>query len=165
MSLPAYLFLYDDNGVQIKGSCSALSREGAIEVMATQHAINIPVDPHSGSLVGGRMHSPVVINKDVDKSSPYLFDFLCMGTRLQKAILRFYAINDAGVEYEVYNLTLEKVVISSINFNHSYRPGSTSQNMMEVVNLRYGGIKWSYLKGNIITEDFWGKESQKEKAH
>lgn len=29
MSLPAYLFLYDKNGVQIKVSCSTLGREGA----------------------------------------------------------------------------------------------------------------------------------------
>lgn len=30
MSLPAYLFLFNDDGVQIKGSCVALGREGAI---------------------------------------------------------------------------------------------------------------------------------------
>ena len=29
MSLPAYMYLYDENGQQIKGSCMALGREGA----------------------------------------------------------------------------------------------------------------------------------------
>src|SRR5471030_179519 len=165
MSLPAYFFLYDANGVQVKGSCSILHREGAIEVMSTQHTVNVAVDAHTGALTGSRMHSPLMINKEVDKSSPYLYDFACTGARLQKAILRFYAINHAGIENEIYNLTLEKAVISSVNFHHSYMPGSTSQNMMEVVGLRYAGIKWSYLQGNIMTEDFWGKENQKEKEH
>lgn len=29
MSLPAYMYLYDENGQLIKGSCMALGREGA----------------------------------------------------------------------------------------------------------------------------------------
>lgn len=90
MSLPAYLFLYNENGVQIKGSCMTSGREGAIEVMNTQHGICLPVDPHTGSLTGNRMHEPVIINKEVNKSSPYLFDFVCTGKRLKTAIIRFY---------------------------------------------------------------------------
>jgi len=164
MSLPAYLFLFNDDGVQIKGSCVALGREGAIEVMSTQHGINLSVDAHSGSLTGSRMHQPVIINKEVDKSSPYLFDLVCTGKKLSKAILRFYTIVDAGVENEVYNLTLEKAIVSSVNFNHSYIPGSNPPNMMEVISLRYGGIRWNYLNGNIKTSDFWGKEISKQKS-
>lgn len=159
MSLPAYLFLYDENGVLIKGSCTALRREGAIEVMSTQHCINLAVDAHSGSLTGSRMHQPIIINKEVDKSSPYLFDSVCTGRKLSKAILRFYIINESGIESEIYKLKLEKVIVSSVNFNHSYIPGSTTPNMIEVVNLRYGAIGWHYLTGNISTSDFWGKGS------
>lgn len=32
MSLPAYLFLYDENGMQIPGDCSSLGREGAVSI-------------------------------------------------------------------------------------------------------------------------------------
>ncbi|ENQ3036369.1 type VI secretion system tube protein Hcp [Salmonella enterica subsp. enterica serovar Newport] len=167
MSLPAYLFLYDENGVQIKGSCTALGREGAIEVMNTQHGITLPTDPHTGSMTGTRQHEPVIMSKEVDKSSPYLFDFVCSCKRLKTAIIRFYAINDAGVEFEIYNITLDSVVISSVVFNHAYIPGSTTPNMTEVVKLRYRGIAWNYLLGNIKKEDYWGKELEKksEKAN
>ncbi|PLR35690.1 Hcp family type VI secretion system effector [Chimaeribacter arupi] len=161
MSLPAYLFLYDENGVLIKGSCSASGREGAIEVMSTQHNMNLSVDAHSGMLTGRRMHQPVIINKEIDCTSPYLADLLCTETKASKAILRFYSIIEAGIEVEFYNITLEKVIISSISVNHAYIPGSTSPNMMETVSLRYGGISWNYLRGNIIKNDFWGKENQK----
>lgn len=161
MSLPAYLFLYDENGVHLKGGCMTLGREGAIEIMNTQHGISLSVDPHSGSLTGSRLHEPMIINKEVDKSSPYLFDFVCSGKRLKTAILRFYAINESGVENEIYNLTMDSVIVSSVVFTHSYIPGAITPNMMEVVKLRYRGIAWNYLAGNILTNDFWGKGSQK----
>ncbi len=160
MSLPAYLFLYDENGVQIKGSCSASGREGAIEVMNTQHGITLPTDPHTGSMTGTRMHEPVIMSKEVDKSSPYLFDSVCSCKRLKNAIIRFYAINNAGMEAEVYNIKLESVVVSSIVFNHSYIPGSTNPNMNEVIKLRYRGIEWNYLPGNIKADDYWDKVSK-----
>jgi len=143
----------------------ALGREGAIEVMNTQHSINLSTDAHSGMLTGSRMHAPVVINKEVDKSSPYLFDWVCTGKKLSKATLRFYIINEAGIENEFYNITLEKVIISSVNFNHSYIPGISKPNMREVVSLRYGQISWNYLMGNISTKDFWGKEIPKNKEN
>jgi type VI secretion system secreted protein Hcp len=33
MSLPTYVYIYDENGQQIKGSCLSLGREDAIEIM------------------------------------------------------------------------------------------------------------------------------------
>ena len=33
MSLPAYMFLYDENGNPIKGNCNVSGREGAIEIL------------------------------------------------------------------------------------------------------------------------------------
>lgn len=44
MSLPAYLFLYDENGMQIPGDCMALGREGAIEIMNSSYGVRQPVD-------------------------------------------------------------------------------------------------------------------------
>ena len=39
MSLPAYMYLYDENGQLIKGSCMALDREGAIEIMNSSYGV------------------------------------------------------------------------------------------------------------------------------
>lgn len=50
MSLPAYLFLYDENGMQLKGECLALGRDGAVEVMSSSYGISQPVDPHTGRM-------------------------------------------------------------------------------------------------------------------
>jgi len=39
MSIPAYLWLYDQNGVLIKGGSEVLNREGAIEIQSFTHGL------------------------------------------------------------------------------------------------------------------------------
>ena len=86
MSLPAYLFLYDENGMQLKGECLALGREGAVEVMSSSYGISQPVDPHTGRMGGTRQHEPFIIHKQLDKLSPLFAVYVCDGRRLQKAV-------------------------------------------------------------------------------
>ncbi|MDY1036881.1 type VI secretion system tube protein Hcp [Lelliottia sp. CFBP8978] len=86
------------------------------------------------------------------------------GRRLQKAVIKYYEIMEAGIETEVYNITLESVVISSVDFSHMYYPGSTTPNMHEVVGLRFRGIEWNYVKGNIKYDDAWMTQ-KKHKPH
>ena len=51
-------------------------------------------------------------------------------------------------------------MVNSVIFNHSYIPGSTNPNKSEVVKLRYRGIEWNYLPGNIKSDDYWDKVSK-----
>ncbi|MDL4474723.1 type VI secretion system tube protein Hcp [Citrobacter braakii] len=94
--------------------------------------------------------------------SPYLAIAVCEGRRLEKAVIKYYEIMDAGIEIEVYNITLESVVISSVDFSHVYYPGSTTPNMHEVVGLGFRGIEWNYVKGNIKYDDAWMKPKKEE---
>lgn len=164
MSLPAYLFLYDENGMQIVGECMASGREGAIEIMNSSYGVRQNVDGFTGSITGSRQHDPVILHKQLDKVSPYLAIAVCESKRLQKAVIKYYEIVEAGIEMEIYNITLESVVISSVDFNHVYYPGSSSPNMHEVVGLRFHRIAWSYVRGNIKYDDAWMKPApDKEK--
>ncbi|HGL6261597.1 TPA: type VI secretion system tube protein Hcp, partial [Enterobacter roggenkampii] len=97
--------------------------------------------------------------------SPYLAVVACEGRRLQKAIIKYYEIIEAGAEREIYTITLDSVVISSLDFTHVYYPGSSAPNMHEVVGLRFRGILWNYVKSNIIYDDAWMKPAQKEKQN
>ncbi|XQK63810.1 type VI secretion system tube protein Hcp [Escherichia coli] len=44
MAIPAYLWLKDDGGADIKGSVDVQGREGSIEVVALDHDVYIPTD-------------------------------------------------------------------------------------------------------------------------
>ncbi|MEZ6876682.1 Hcp family type VI secretion system effector [Enterobacter sp. KBR-315C3_2022] len=160
MSLPAYMFLYDENGMLVSGACSTPGRLGGVEIMSSSFGVAQPVDSHTGSMTGTRQHHPLVLHKYIDKISPYLAACVCEGRRLQKAVIRFYEINDAGIERELYRITLEGVVIMSVNANHSYIPGSHSANMLETVSIRFRGIEWLYLDGVIKYSDSWLRKQE-----
>ncbi len=96
MPIPAYMWLCNDGGAAIKGSVDVANREGSIEIIGFSHGLNIPVDSRSGSITGTRTHSPMMLEKDFDSSSPYLYKAVAKGQTLKSAEIRWYRINDAG---------------------------------------------------------------------
>lgn len=160
MSLPGYLFLYDENGMLLNSGSLNLGREGAIEVLSSSYGVSQSVDSHTGRMTGSRQHEPYIIHKDIDKLSPLLAIYVCEGRKLQKAEIRYYETNDAGIEREAYRVKMEGVVIMSVNANHTYIPGSSKHNMIETVGLRYNSIEWLHLEGMIKYSDAWSKPTQ-----
>lgn len=153
MSNPAYLWLTDENGSPIIGSCLVTGRVGAIELKAVTHHLSIPVDVNTGALTGTRVHSPVTIQKDFDKTTPILCKALSEGQTLKSAIIKMYQIIDAGVETEYFNIILENVKITGITPN--LFPGSGTGTHCETIQLRYEAITWKHCDGNIIYKDAW----------
>lgn len=168
MSLPAYLFLYDENGRLISGTGGGIVSEtlegrlGGIEIMSSQHGVYQPVDATTGRMGGTRHHNSFVLHKQVDKVSPLLNDAVCTGKTFQKAIIKYYETNSAGVEAEIYRITMERVVIASVNFSHAYIQGSHTPNMLEVIGLRYNLIEWLYVPSVIKCDDAWYREDKPE---
>lgn len=52
MSTPAHLWLEDENGSPVVGSCMIPLRLGSIELKSFSHGVTIPVDPNWGKLTG-----------------------------------------------------------------------------------------------------------------
>jgi len=98
MAIPVYMWLKDDGGADIKGSVDVQNREGSIEITALGHDITLPADNATGKKNGIRIHAPYIINKEVDPSSPYLYQALTMGKTLNSAELKYYRANDKGQE-------------------------------------------------------------------
>ena len=88
MSLPAHLTLQGEKQGKIEGSCEMQGREGTILVYAMDHDIHIPRDPQSGLGSGKRIHGPLTIMKEYDKSSPKLYQALCTGEHLKNVTIR-----------------------------------------------------------------------------
>lgn len=157
MSLPGYLFIYDENGMLLNSGGLLEGREGAIEIMSSSYGVRQPVDATTGRMGGVRQHEPYIIHKQLDKLSPVLANYVCQGKRFAKAVVKYYEINEAGVEREVYRVTMTDVVIMFVNVNHTYIPGSNTPNMLECVGLRYNMIEWFYLDGMIKYDDAWSR--------
>ncbi|RPD99283.1 type VI secretion system tube protein Hcp [Candidatus Pantoea deserta] len=171
MSLPAYLFLYDENGMLISGNnngdegvVSKLleDRRSGIEIMSSQHGIYQPADATTGRLNGTRQHRSYILHKQLDKNSPMLNDAVCTGKVFQQAVIKYYETSDTGMETEVYRVTMGRVVITSTDFSHACVQGSRSPNMLEVIGLRYNSIEWFYIPGIIKYDDSWRRQPKEE---
>lgn len=95
MAIPAYLWLKDDGGALIKGSVDVKDREGSIEVNGFSHNLSLPTDGMTGVITGTRKHSAVLLQKDFDYSSPYLYKAVATGQTLKSAEFKWDNINDA----------------------------------------------------------------------
>lgn len=117
MSNPAYLWLTDENGSPISGSCLVRGREESIELKSLTHHMAIPTDRNTGKLTGTRIHTPILIQKDFDRVTPLLYRAISQGLTLKSAEIKMYLITDAGIEMEYFNIFMEHVKITGITPN------------------------------------------------
>lgn len=158
MPIPAYMWLKDDGGADIKGSVDVQDREGSIEIIGLSHGLSLPVDTANGKITGSRQHSAMMIEKEIDSSSPYFQRAVATGQTLKCAEIRFYQINDAGQEVCYYIITLENVKVTSVNISVPNVKTSSSQiNHVETASLQYEKITWRYVDGNVQFSDAWNE--------
>lgn len=158
MAIPAYLWIKDDGGALIRGGSDVKDRESSIEVKGFHHNLMIPTDNGTGKTTGTRQHSSMLLVKDFDSSSPYLYKAVATGQNLKSAEIKWYHINDAGQEVEYFNIWLENVRVVSISPNMTVG-GDPNENHMESIELRYEKITWKYVDGNIQYTDAWNERA------
>ncbi len=135
-----HLSLVSD-GTDINGSCplTSLQRENTIVVTGLGHQFNASYDPVSGQSTGQPQHSPIIITKYVDKSSPLIYKALA-NNETGEATLRFYRTLANGQEELYYTIHLQNTKIVSIK---------TAFPNIEQVSLFYQTIRWTWEPDGI----------------
>lgn len=157
MALNAYLRLKGETQGDIKGSVTQKGREDSIMVIAAHHGVTSPRDAASGLPTGKRMHSPFVITKEVDKSSPLLYNVLCNNENLTSWELQFWQPSPSGKERQHYTIQLTNASIAAIHFTmpNNKHPESMRITEYEEVAFTYQKIDWTWVDGGITSEDDW----------
>lgn len=155
MSTPAHLWIEDENGSPIIGSCLMPLRLGSIELKSFSHGVTIPVNPGRGKLTGTRIHRPITLVKEFDQTTPLLYRAVCEGRVMKKGTIKMYRILESGIESEYFNITLDNVKITTVAPYLS--PNGLSSTHLETLELRYEAITWKYVEGNIIYKDSWNE--------
>jgi type VI secretion system secreted protein Hcp len=155
MAIPLHLTLTDDDGAIVKGSSRVVGREGSIEVLSFNHALHVLADSCTGKLMGGRVHDPIVIVKEIDRSSPVLYMAVARGKTFRSGVLRWYRIVDGGTEEEYFRMEMTNVKVVSVSPHvaNIKDEASRTQNHLESVAFLYEKITWTYLDGNLIFGD------------
>ncbi len=157
MALNAYLKLKGQTQGEIKGSVTQKGREGKIMVIAVSHEIMSPRDPASGLPTGKRMHKPFVITKELDKSSPLLYNVLVNNENITEWETQFWQPSSTGAELQHYTVKLINANIASIHFRmlNNKNPELMKYAEYEEIAFTYQKIIWTWTQGGITAEDDW----------
>jgi type VI secretion system secreted protein Hcp len=161
MALNAYLRLTGDVQGEIKGSVTQAGREDSIMVMACSHEINSPRDAASGLATGKRQHKPLVITKEIDKSTPLLMNALVNNENISNLSLQFWQPSRSGKEVQYYTIELINATVSDIRqemLDNRY-PENMRLSVTEHVSFNYQKIIKTWIDGGISAEDDWGADS------
>ena len=163
MALNAYLKIKGQKQGEIKGSVTQKGREGKIMVIAVNHEILSPRDAASGLPTGKRMHKPFVITKELDKSSPLLYNALVNNENITEWELQFWtpqmtgAIGGTGTERQHYTVKLTNANIASIDFRmlNNKNPDLVRYTEYEEIAFTYQKMTWTWVDGGIMAQDDW----------
>jgi len=157
MPMPCYMTITGTTQGQIQGSCNQQGREGTVLVLAVDHTIEIPKNPQTGLPSGKRVHNALFATKEIDKSSPKLFQALTSGEQLTSVVLDFYRIDASGKESKYYSITLNNAAIVSARTKvpDVLNPEFNHMGHMEEIGLTYESIVWTWVPDGIEAEDSW----------
>ncbi len=161
MALPLHLTITAEQQGEIEGSCEWDEREGSILVQAFDHVVEIPTDSR-GIASGRRVHRPIVLTKEIDKSTPMLYQALCTGELLTELELNWYRIDGSGEEELYYTMKMFNGMITKIHpYVENILLKDNAQLLhMEKVHIAYEKIIWTWEPDGIEYEDAWsGLES------
>jgi len=162
MALNAYLNLKGQKHGDVKGSVTQKGREGKIMVIAANHEVLSPMDPVSGFATGKIQHKPFVITKELDKSTPVLYDIMVTNENITEWELQFWrpsisSRTGVGTETQNYTVKLSNARIVDIRFQmlNNKNPDLMKYAEYEEVAFAYEKITWTWNDGGITAEDDW----------
>jgi type VI secretion system secreted protein Hcp len=147
-------------GVEIKGesTVTSMGRENTIECLKFEHLVHTSQEKGAVMATGRRTHTPVVITKRIDKSTPLLYKALVNDEEVD-AVIRFFRPNPNGdgTTEQFYTIELQKGRILQIKtlLPNVFDPSTANQPIWEEVSIVYQTIIWTYTNGGITHMDQW----------
>jgi type VI secretion system secreted protein Hcp len=157
MALAAYLTVVAERQGLIRGSVVQKGREGKILVIAFQHEIVAPRNPQSGLPTGKRMHKPLVVTKELDRSTPLLNQVICTNENLAEVRIEFWTSTPTGQEKQHYTVKLSNANLSASSFKMANLRNPKLQRLTEYEELSftYQKIEWTWTDGGVTAGDDW----------
>ena len=158
MAIPGFMSITGEEQGLISGSSFKQGHEDKIEIHSFEHLVELPFHPDTQVASGEAVHRPITLCKEVDISTPKLYQALCHKEILETAEIRWFRHTPDGHEELFYMVSLQKGMIVRMKpwmpdffderLEH-YRP-------MEQVSLVYEAILWSWgAEGDVEYESVW----------
>ena len=126
---------------QTQGAITGGGPNGAIEIEGLTHDVVSPRDPASGLPTGKRLHKPIVITKEIDRSTPLLLQALFTNENLPAVQL---TLDDASGN------PIATIKLTNAGVAERSEAGDT-----ETISFTYQKIEWTWNDGGITASDDW----------
>jgi len=131
--------------------------EDEVLCQAVEHVVQVPADAESGMPTGKRVHRPMIITKNVDRSSPLLYSAMVNNERLTRVTIKHYRIVPSGTLQNHFTVKLENAAINFIKASapNYLDPAKEQFTYTEEVHFVYQTIIWVWEDGGIECQDEW----------
>lgn len=157
MPMPSFMKVVGTTQGEIQGSCQIQGRENTILVQGVDHTIEIPRSPQTGLPTGKRVHLPMTVTVEIDKSTPKLYQALCSGEKLSSVEVDYYWISPQGKEEKYYSVKLEDAIVVGMRgwFPNCLLPDDQQLGHMQDISFTYSKIIETWQPDGIEAEDSW----------
>jgi len=126
-----------------------------IAVYALTEELKVPFDAASGLITGRRQHSPVMIIKELDKSSPQFFNAAVTNETLRSVTCTLYRNAFNGASRAYYKITLTNATIVEIKDSGDGVNGAAQGDEHERISFAYQKIELTDLDSSTTAVDDW----------
>jgi type VI secretion system secreted protein Hcp len=129
--------------------------ESQIAVYTLTAEVKVPFDAASGQPTGKRQHSPIIIVKELDKSSPQFFNAAVTNELLRSVTCTLYRSSGTGAARAYYKIALTNASIVEVKDSGDGVNGAAQGDEHEHISFSYQKIELTDLDSGTTTVDDW----------
>lgn len=155
--IPLNMWIVGEAQGVIQGASEKQGRADSSDIYALDHKVMAPVSEDTGLPFGWRVHTPLSIVKEMDKSTPQLYQALATGERLQVTI-KWYRMDPlTRQEAHYFTTSLADAYIVEVRpfVPMTFDPKWEAYGHMEEVVFSYRQITWTYEPEGTDFKDKW----------
>lgn len=120
-----------------------------IMVLSYTHNMNIAGNTNKAT------HSPIIITKNIDKSSPLLAKSLSSLEEID-CVINFYRVSSFGMQEKFYSISIEGGIIADLTLEMPHAIFQNDAEPQEHLAIRYRDITWTHHAAGTSGHTSWG---------
>jgi type VI secretion system secreted protein Hcp len=152
MAVKGEVLFKDAEGNELEGPRANKS----CTVLEYFHQVKLPTDLHSGQVTGSRIYDPFTIVKEIDKLTPFMYQYCAEGKAFQSVVISLYEIAEAtGKETVYFKYTLTNARLTAVEdmMPPSTEASKSNVSHLEKIQLVAESIEWEHVKGSTQFAD------------
>lgn len=152
MAVKGEILLKDAEGNDLEGP----RPNGSCAVLEFNQAVKLPFERSTGQVTGSRTYDPFMVMKEIDKLTPFMYQYCAEGKIFKSVVISLYEIAEAtGKETVYFKYTLTNARLVAVE---NFMPASIDNPKINVAHLEKiymvaESAEWEHVKGSTMFAD------------